>query len=634
MPCRHPDVRKFDGVRCCLACGEAVFDAPKHAPDVATASVGAPPQHQYAHLNSSLGQEIRLIILLPGDQSDLIRCDIMHVNLEDHPSFEAVSYTWATEYGDDSKSGVVHLASGATLSVTANCEAALRQLRPRSHERPLWVDALCINQLNVEERNHQVGLMDRIYHGAQSVLISIPDVRGEWTDVALSDHNLRRLFVWLRSGGPDPGVSVTPYESHKEGFSYTGEPALATLKSLLQVRYFQRVWTVQEVALARNVVLHVNNEAVELSFPVLERIRLTKKVPAALRWNPGLARETDVLACLRAGIESHCSDARDKVYAVLSLMEPQARSFIPVDYSLDLDTIYTNALLAVIAAHGSLEVLSYALIENMLFVGGSQAMPVITLALFEMYISSPRPILHKGGPALSKQLECTVTSKWRPGITVKTTSILDAFVDECSDPDQSVIVFERRCTVTPGCLLPRFQTRARFIDTVNWHQQREGSMYRRLRSLDDMKFKNCSRFFPFFSRTPHPLSPFYEIRSGLHPDDRVTEQNSPGINVPDLLAFMKTLMHTEDDRKLFATHYSIGHARGDIRSGDGVYVLDGARSPLVLRNVGPHEYTIVTLCYLWAALELDYWNPGTQKGLWGSRHHDHACEQTQTIVIH
>lgn len=620
MPCRHPDVRKFDGVRCCLACGEAVFEAPR-TPDVKIASTGALPQHHYVELNSSLGQEIRLVVLLPGRATEPVRCDIVHVNLEDDAYFEAVSYTWATEYGDDTKSGTVHLTNGATIPVTANCEAVLRQLRLPSYERRLWVDALCINQTNINERNHQVGFMDQIYHGAQNVLIGIPDLRPEWNDIASSKdvrNSFRRLFAWLQGSGSDP------YQTE-----------LATLKSLLEARYFQRVWTIQEVALARNVILYVNSELVELSFHVLDRVRSVQKVPAALRWNPGLARDTDVLSCLRAGIESKCSDARDKVYAVLSLMEPQARSFVPVDYSLDLGAIYTNALLAVVAAHGCLEVLSYALIEHPWLVSGDQDLPTVTLVLFEMYICSDRPIVHKGGPALSAQWGENVTSIWRPSVTVRTTPILDAYVDECSDPEQSIVLFERRCTVISGCLLPRFQTRAHFIDTINWHQQGEGSMHRRLSSLsDDSKFKNCSRFMPFFSRTPYPPSPFFDLHSGLHPTDSVTELNSPGVNVPDLQTFMKTFKHVEEDRKLFTTHYSIGHARGILRKGDTIWVLDGVRIPFVLRKVGPKEFKIVTVCYLWAALELDYWNPGTQKGLWGSRHHDHACEQTQTIVIH
>lgn len=392
------------------------------------------------------------------------------------------------------------------------------------------------------------------------------------------------------------------------------------------------------MALARNALLCVNSEVLELSFPVLGRLRGLRdgKVPAALRWNPGFSSETDVVACLRAGIESHCSDARDKVFAVLSLMEPRAKAFIPVDYSLDLNAIYTNALLGVVAASGSLEVLSHALTVRPSRIDDDQVRPTVNLTLFEIYVSSNQPVVFKSIPFCSSQrLSKSASSIWRPRATIKTTPILDAFVDTCNDPEESVVLFEKRCTVAPDCLLPRFQTRAQFVDIIDWHQQHKGLACRRLSDFaEDFKFKNCPRFFPFFSRTPHPQSPFFALHSGVKPDETVTESNSPNVNVPDLQIFMETLKGTEDDRKLFTTHYSIGHAQGDVRGGDAVFVLDGARFPFILRRVGPKEYKTVTVCYLWAALELDYWVPGTQKGLWGSRHHDHACEQTQTIVIH
>lgn len=617
MACRHTDVRRFDGVRCCLACGEAVFETPQHALTVQATPVETQKQYQYANLNSSLGQEIRIVVLLPDRSTAPVKCDILHVNLEDNPRFDAVSYTWATEYGDDSKSETVSLPDGATISVTANCWSVLRQLRTSKHERHLWVDALCINQINVTERNQQVGLMARIYRGAQNVIISIPDLRLEWAEVSIPRDSFKSLFAWLH------------------GSSTTNGSELAALKYLLNSRYFQRVWTIQEVALARNVILCVNDEITELSFMVLDRIRSIQDVPAALRWNPGLASETDVLSCLRAGIETHCSDERDKVYGILSLMEPQARHFIPVDYSLDLNTIYTNALLAVIATHGTFELLTYALLEHPRLLSRDLDMPIVPLALLEMYISSERPFKHKGSPTLSAQWDDSVKAHWRPKITVRTTPILDAYVDECNDPDESIVVFENRCTLNTSCLLPRFQTRAHFIDTVSWRQRFVRSTSRRLRNLaEDMKLKNCSRFLPFFSNNPHPQSPLFELNLELHPDEKLTDNNAPGVNVQDLNKFLSTLKNSDDDRFLFSTHYSIGHARGKIQQGDSIYVLDGARAPFVLRRVGPKEYKIVTVCYLWAALELDYWNPGSKKGLWGSRHHDHACEQTQTIVIH
>lgn len=346
MACKHSDVRKFDGIRCCLACGEAVFDTPHDAQAAQGTSSELQMQYQYAHLNTELGHEIRIVVLRPGQLMDPVKCEIIHVNLMDDPHFEAVSYTWATEYGDDSKSGTVSILNGATMAVTTNCEAVLRQLRSSKHERRLWVDALCIDQINIKERNQQVGLMARIYNGAKKVVISIPDLKTEWAEVNIPKGSFRSLFAWL------------------QGSKSANGSELMALRYLLNSRYFQRVWTIQEVALARSVVLCVNDEVTDLSFRVLDRVRAIQDVPAALRWNPGLVSENDVLYCLRAGIESHCSDARDKVFGILSLMEPRARAFIPVDYTLDINTIYTNALLAVLGTHGTFELLTYALLEH------------------------------------------------------------------------------------------------------------------------------------------------------------------------------------------------------------------------------------------------------------------------------
>lgn len=595
-----------------MACGEAVFETPRNVLATQGTSAESQLQYQYANLNTGLGQEIRIVVLCPGRLMDPVKCELLHVNLEDNPHFEAVSYTWANEDGDDSKRGTVYLLCGATIAVTENCEAVLRQLRSSRSERRLWVDALCINQANTNERNHQVGLMARIYHGAKNVVISIPDLKLRLAAVAMPRDSLRFLFAWL------------------QGSTSTNGSELVALKYLLNSRYFHRVWTIQEVALAKNVVLCVNDDSTELSFLVLERIRAIQDVPAALRWNPGLVSETDVLSCLRAGIESHCSDARDKVYGILSLMEPRARSFIPVDYTLDLNTVYTNALLTVLETHGSFEVLIYALLVHPWLVNGDYDLPTIPLTLFEMYISK-RPFERSGSPAISVQWEESTRTPWRSNITIKTTQILDAYVDECTDPDRSIVVFENRCTQHIDCLLPRFQMRAHFIDTINWRQ----STHRHMSYLaDDMKLKNCSKFLPFFSEVAHPQSPVFELQLELGPDNELTDRNAPGINVADLYIFKSTLKNAENDRLLFTTHYSIGHARGDMRRGDSIFALDGAKMPFVMRKVGPKEYKIVTVCYLWAALELDYWNPGTRKGLWGSRHHDHACEQTQTIVIH
>lgn len=60
--CHHPDVREFDGLRCCLACGEAVFETPISESLGDSAPLTRSP-YRYTDLNYKLGQDIRLLVL-------------------------------------------------------------------------------------------------------------------------------------------------------------------------------------------------------------------------------------------------------------------------------------------------------------------------------------------------------------------------------------------------------------------------------------------------------------------------------------------------------------------------------------------------------------------------------------------
>jgi hypothetical protein len=327
MSCQHPDIRKFDEVRCCLACGEAVFESP---PTATTKEMAGSP-YQYRRLNYTLGQEIRLIELLPGLPSDDIRCNIVHVNLDDDPEFEAVSYTWATEYGDDTFSKTIYTPSNTTMSVTANCMSALRQLRKISNVRRLWVDAVCIHQTNPSERNHQVAMMTQIYTQAVTVRICIEDPQ--------QSANYGPLFKWLQ------------YQRNPEI-----EPIYPNLGHLISLRYFQRVWIIQEVALAKVAYLHVNDRQMLFSRTILQYIQSKFPTRGVLSWNTSF-KVADLLTCLRAGIGGECTDPKDKVFAVLGLMEPVARSLIPIDYSLEVEELYAYIVIAIIKAYKKMDVL-------------------------------------------------------------------------------------------------------------------------------------------------------------------------------------------------------------------------------------------------------------------------------------
>ncbi|KAI1367612.1 heterokaryon incompatibility protein-domain-containing protein [Xylaria arbuscula] len=108
---------------------------------------------------SSERQGIRLLQLHPSESFDgIIRCTLFHAYLEDEPEYEALSYVWGPpNFTQDI------LVDEKPTKITRNLESALRHLRHASLDRVLWVDALCINQTDIAERNYQVTLMKEIY---------------------------------------------------------------------------------------------------------------------------------------------------------------------------------------------------------------------------------------------------------------------------------------------------------------------------------------------------------------------------------------------------------------------------------------------------------------------------------------
>lgn len=91
--------------------------------------------------------------------------------------------------------------------------------------------------------------------------------------------------------------------------------------------------------------------------------------------------------------------------------------------------------------------------------------------------------------------------------------------------------------------------------------------------------------------------------------------------------------HRRPDFSLFRTHYSVGSSRSWHTAGDCIFYVDGVPRPLLLRPVGSGTYRIVGVCYLWAASKLDYWCPGTFKGLWFEKPFDLGT-QARIIAVY
>ncbi|RMJ18164.1 hypothetical protein CDV36_002119 [Fusarium kuroshium] len=115
-------------------------------------------------------EQIRMLHLEPGWGSTPISCTIHLISLTSDPpsKYEALSYTW----GDPKVTREI-IVNGYLVNVTFNLYSALYRLRQPEETRVLWVDALCINQTDVDERGQQVGLMGKIYSICDNTVIWI-----------------------------------------------------------------------------------------------------------------------------------------------------------------------------------------------------------------------------------------------------------------------------------------------------------------------------------------------------------------------------------------------------------------------------------------------------------------------------
>lgn len=128
------------------------------------------------------GNDIRTLCVLPGAARDLVQCHLDIIRIRDwlcHPPelpeehrCEALSYTW----GVSEKGRSIRLDGQDGFPVTDNLYDALVGLRSGERPRRLWIDALCINQADVIERNMQVTRMANIYRRAAQTIVGLGDV--------------------------------------------------------------------------------------------------------------------------------------------------------------------------------------------------------------------------------------------------------------------------------------------------------------------------------------------------------------------------------------------------------------------------------------------------------------------------
>lgn len=180
---------------------------------------------EYIYRPISQPNGIRLLRLLPSkDELGDIRCELFESALRSSDKhlrpFEAVSYCWGSN--DKTKSiRVTDQDHDQELKVTENLHAALVRLRDEDIVRILWVDAICIDQSNKEEKGHQIKQMAELYAKAG------------------------RVIVWLGESENGSDKALMAIHEAARNLQYASSPLLASdqsISALFERPWFRRIW--------------------------------------------------------------------------------------------------------------------------------------------------------------------------------------------------------------------------------------------------------------------------------------------------------------------------------------------------------------------------------------------------------
>lgn len=310
-------------------------------------------------------REVRLLRLLAGNKADGIICKLHTTSLDSPDGYEALSYVW----GDSSDTRTITVQQ-TVKNVTVNLEAALRHLRYPDRARMLWVDVLCIDQENVQERNQQVRWMSDIYSSATQVV------------------------VWL---GPATSVgfkAMAIIEKYAADSELHWPDLKHDLVQLFQMYHFlhnewwSRVWTVQEAVLARQVTyqygprLLSESDLLKAAASYRNHVFVRRCCYSALERNKSLITTTANitvgmetlldLASIRANLQKEklrfdeviakfrtrrATDPRDKVFGLLGISRGVRTASI--DYALTAAQVFEATTREIMSYCKNLDILSH-----------------------------------------------------------------------------------------------------------------------------------------------------------------------------------------------------------------------------------------------------------------------------------
>ena len=329
-----------------------------------------------------------------------IFCEIRHVRLDSAMEYKytGLSYVWGEPIFDQTI-----YCDGCSLKVTRHLHEAIQRLRSRGVSW-VWIDAICIDQSNIAERNAQVSIMGRIFKQTQVTYAYLGKIEEEGEQVAALTIRLafldyllrgrsRRDLQLLRDTDDDDVVLKEAWENHpcasereRTWFGQWRDYGMAVFElreniseketdRILRVlglpvnhshlwrwyanlfghsSWFRRGWVIQEAVLSPRIRFLLGSKTLDLKdigrsfffigFSGLHHIRLGPFIPIPGEMMDLRDRKTprELLQLLRTFRICETSDPRDKIYSLLGLAEDLDRAAPEPDYHQSEEQVFSS----------------------------------------------------------------------------------------------------------------------------------------------------------------------------------------------------------------------------------------------------------------------------------------------------
>jgi hypothetical protein len=209
------------------------------------------PPFQYGSLDDD---HIRLLKL----KRRSLFSGVIEAELESRPlheagfQFEALSYTWGAK--EDPKSLI--LVNGHPFYVGPNLHSMLHARSMIFGERLVWVDAICINQYDEDEKAVQLNLMGDIYQKSKRTISWL----GDSFDTPLAVKMIREIVERWEMFDQSPDEVFATY------LWKTRHPEWRALSRLVRNRYFSRLWVFQEIMLGNDFQFYVGGHYLSFDY--------------------------------------------------------------------------------------------------------------------------------------------------------------------------------------------------------------------------------------------------------------------------------------------------------------------------------------------------------------------------------